>query len=290
MPTSLVLVLVVLALVVGTGLGYLFRWLLVLIKKDSVELEIRQRLIEARENAEKTLEDAQSKALSLIEDAQKSKAKIDEEARDRLMRLQKREELLDSRHTELDTKLEMLDKDRAIVENAKTTLKREAEHLKSQLERIGSISINEAKSELVAQIEREADEDVRIRAQKIEQESNLVLENKAKTLIATALQRISKSVASDILTTSIELPNDSVKGKIIGKEGRNIKAFERISGVELLIDESPNIITISSFDPERRYIAQEALKTLISDGRIQPARIEEALKDAELKTETLLSK
>src|SRR6185369_12534813 len=109
-----------------------------------------------------------------------------------------------------------------------------------------------------------------------------MLEQKAKNILAISIQRLATSVASDVMSTILPIPSDDIKGKIIGKEGRNIKAFERITGVEVLVDDTPGAITISSFDPVRRHTARVALEELIKDGRIQPSRIEQVVEKAKL--------
>jgi len=114
----------------------------------------------------------------------------------------------------------------------------------------------------------------------LETKGEEMLENKARDILAMSIQRLSVSVAQDVMSSSIEIPNDDVKGKIIGKEGRNIKAFERITGVEVMVDDTPGAITISSFDPVRRHVAKTALQELIKDGRIQPAKIEQVVEKA----------
>ena len=116
---------------------------------------------------------------------------------------------------------------------------------------------------------------------KLETQGQEKLEEKAKAILATSIQRLSNSVTSDMMTTHVPIPNDEIKGKIIGKEGRNIKAFERCTGVEVIVDDTPGSITISSFDPVRRQVARIALEKLIADGRIQPAKIEEIVKASE---------
>ena len=130
-------------------------------------------------------------------------------------------------------------------------------------------------------VEKESEEDVLARMKKLEQSGAEKIEEKAKGILATTIQRLSNSVTSDMLTTNVAIPSDEIKGKIIGKEGRNIKAFERCTGVEVIVDDTPGSITISSFDPVRRQIAKTALEKLIADGRIQPAKIEDMVKASE---------
>ena len=143
------------------------------------------------------------------------------------------------------------------------------------LEKVARLSAEEAKEEILKTVEKQAAEDILVRMNKLETQGEEMLANKAKDILATSIQRLATSVASDVMSTIMPIPNDDVKGKIIGKEGRNIKAFERVTGVEVLVDDTPGAITISSFDPVRRHTARIALEELIKDGRIQPSRIEQ---------------
>ncbi len=130
------------------------------------------------------------------------------------------------------------------------------------------------------QIEKEYEEDLLIRIQKLENANQEALERRAREILSLSIQRLAASTAPDVMMTAVSIPSDEIKGKIIGKEGRNIKAFERASGVEVIVDDTPNAIVISSFDPVRRQIARLALENLIMDGRIQPAKIEEEVEKA----------
>ena len=148
------------------------------------------------------------------------------------------------------------------------------------LQRVAGLTKEEAKQELIKNVEKNAEQDLLVRIQKLEQSGEDILENKAKDILAISIQRLSNSVVSDVMSTSVSIPNDEIKGKIIGKEGRNIKAFERMTGVEVIVDDTPGNITISSFDPIRRHVAKIALEELIKDGRIQPAKIEKIVQEA----------
>jgi ribonucrease Y len=154
------------------------------------------------------------------------------------------------------------------------------ESKKEEIEKIAKLSQEEAKKELMAVVEKEAEEDLAVRIQKLEMTGEEKFEQKAKEILTTAVHRLANSVSSDMMTSVVPIPSDEIKGKIIGKEGRNIKAFERASGVEIIVDDTPGAITISSFDPIRRQVARAALENLISDGRIQPAKIEEMVSKA----------
>ncbi|MEK7078396.1 MAG: ribonuclease Y, partial [Patescibacteria group bacterium] len=150
----------------------------------------------------------------------------------------------------------------------------------TELERIANLSEGQAKEELFKQIELENKESISRELRRLENEKKEIIEKKAQDLIVSALQRYSGSVVSEVTTTYVNLPSEELKGKIIGKEGRNIKTLERLTGVEIVVDETPDTVMISGFDPIRRQIAKTALEDLIKDGRIQPARIEEAVAQA----------
>jgi ribonuclease Y len=168
-------------------------------------------------------------------------------------------------------------------ENAKATCERASkiEHeAKELMERIADMSMDDAKNELLNRVRKEEAEDVALRIRKIEREVSEPLERKAREIIISAIHRFGNAVPTDTFSSSVTIEGEEIKGRIIGKEGRNIKAFERMTGVDLIIDESPNALIISSHDPVRRQVAKMALEDLIRDGRIQPSRIEQAVEKA----------
>jgi ribonuclease Y len=151
---------------------------------------------------------------------------------------------------------------------------------KIELEKVAKLTESEAKDALLKDVEQKYEEDILVKIQKLENNNEEKLETRAKEILATSIQRLAVSTASDLMTTTVAIPNNEIKGKIIGKEGRNIRAFERVAGVELIVDDTPGSIVISSFDPVRRQVARVALENLILDGRIQPAKIEELVEKA----------
>ena len=188
--------------------------------------------------------------------------------------------MLDARQTEIDKEVEGV---KLKVEEIKK-IKERAENIEKEklalLEGVAKLTETEAKEELFRSIEKQHEEDLLVRMQKLENASQEKLDRRAKEILATSIQRLASSTASEFMTTIVSIPNDEIKGKIIGKEGRNIRAFERSSGVELIVDDTPGSIVISSFDPVRRQVARLALENLILDGRIQPAKIEEVVAKA----------
>jgi ribonucrease Y len=280
MSLKLVFLLLGASAVVGAAIGYVFRWLFVLARKGSIELEVKQLLMTAREDAKKITAAAEEEAkqkLASIEGEIKEKEEKVLRAEDRVF---KREEALDKRQSDLDRELEgvksRIEEIKAIKERADILLSERGNALAA----VAGLTKEEAKNKLYEELEREASDDLMIRVQKLEQTGQEKLERRAKDILTTAIHRLGNSVASDTMATAITIPNDDIKGKIIGKEGRNIKAFERAAGVEVIIDDTPGSIVISSYDPIRRAIARVALENLIVDGRIQPAKIEEMVEKA----------
>jgi ribonucrease Y len=280
MSLKIIIVLLAVAGLLGIIAGYFLRWIISLGKRGSVELEVKQMMIEAREESKKIIDEADKKATHAADVHLAGLKEKESELKRNEERLIKKEGLLDGRQTDIDKEVEEIKKK---VEEIRT-IKEKTEELRNketaELERIAKISEEEAKEELMRTIEREHEEDMMVRIKKLESGGLEKIERKAKDLIVSTIHRLGSSVTSDIMTTSITLPSDEIKGKIIGKEGRNIKAFERASGVEVIIDDTPGAITLSSFDPIRRQVARVALENLIIDGRIQPAKIEEAVEKA----------
>ncbi|MBP6926244.1 MAG: ribonuclease Y [Candidatus Pacebacteria bacterium] len=269
------------AVVVGVAVGYYLRLIISLGKKGSVDLEIKHLLLSAKEEATRIVDEAKKKADDKEEEMRAREIEKDAEEKKKEDRLIKKEELLDSRQVEIDKESEMM-KERAeeikqIKAKAEAMLAEEVEKLAS----VARLSMDEARAELIKRIEDRSAEDLLIRMQKLESDSTEKLERRAKDILATVIQRFSGSVAAELMTTSVTIPSEDIKGKIIGKEGRNIRAFEKSAGVELIVDDTPGTIVISAHDPVRRQVARVALENLIMDGRIQPAKIEELVEKAQ---------
>jgi ribonuclease Y len=275
------ILIIIIGLVVGVGIGYYLRLIISMGQKGSMELEIKQIMLAAKEDAQKIVDEAKKKAEDHLEEINKETKKKEEEWKQTENRLIKKDELLDARQTEIDKEVEKI---KIKVEEIKKIKERvdgmEEEKLK-ELEKIARLSKEEARDVLFEDIEKRYEEDLIVRMQKMETLNAEKLDRRAKDIMASSINRLASSTASEMLTTSVNIPNDEIKGKIIGKEGRNIRAFEKESGVELIIDETPGAIVISSFDPVRRQVARLALENLILDGRIQPAKIEEVVAKAQ---------
>lgn len=266
--------------ILGIAIGYWLRWLVSLGQKGSVELDIKQKLLEAREQAEKIVLDAEKRRTSVEEDIREEYKSREENLTAKDERLGQKEGFLDKRQLDIDKEAERI---KAQIEEVKR-IKERADGLvvdrEKAVEAAAHMSIDEAKEELLKTVERNSEEDILVRLQKLEIDGKERLEAKAREILTTAIHRMGNSVHAEVLTTNIPIPSDDIKGKIIGREGRNIRTFERVTGVDLIVDDTPGMLTLSCFDPVRRQIARVALENLIMDSRIQPAKIEEMVEKA----------
>ena len=280
MSLKLVILIAGAAGVLGIAIGYYLRLIISLGKKGSMELEIKQMMLDAQEKAKKVLIDAENKATETLKEVRSEMKEKEEKIKKTEERLINKEDLLDKRQTDLDKEVENIKARIVEIKEKKDRVDAMEQKKESDLERIARLTKEQAKDELMRSVEKNCEQDFLVRMQKLEQEGGDRLERKAKDILTTAIHRLGNSVSSDVFTTSVTIPSDEIKGKIIGKEGRNIKAFERATGVEVIVDDTPGTITISSFDPVRRQIARVALENLIVDGRIQPAKIEKEAEKA----------
>ncbi|MDO8523786.1 MAG: ribonuclease Y [bacterium] len=280
MSTFTLLLLLGAAGVAGIVIGYWLRWLVSLGQKGSVELSIKQKLLEAREEAKNITADAEKKRGTVEEVLREEYRMKDEALVAKDERLGQKEQFLDKRQLDIDKEADRI---KSQIEEVKR-IKERADAL--VLERgkavadAAKMTEEEAKAELIHTVEKNSEEDILVRLQKLEIGGKERLEEKAREILTTAIHRMGNSVHSEVLTTNIAIPSDDIKGKIIGREGRNIRAFERMTGVDLIVDDTPGTITLSCFDPVRRQVARVALENLIIDQRIQPAKIEEAVEKA----------
>jgi ribonuclease Y len=280
MSTKIIILLAGVAGLIGIAVGYFLRLIISLGKRGSMELEIKGMMLQAREEAKKIVLEAENKAVETLKDIKKEAKEKEDAAKVVEARLIKKEDLLDQRQADIDKEVENIKKKiTEIKEIREKTDKIEAEKL-SELQKIANLSEAEAKDQVLKSVEKKYEDDILSRIKKLEIFGAEKYEEKAKDILSSAIQRLGNSVASDALSTIVNIPSDEMKGKIIGKEGKNIKAFERATGVEVIVDDTPGAITISSFDPVRRQVARVALEALLVDGRIQPVKIEKLVDDA----------
>lgn len=268
------------ALVLGVVVGFFLQENRSKKKLDTAAGKANKILEEAEVAAKEKALEAKNQALQILEEAKKNEAQRAEKIDQAESRLVKREELLEGEKSELQSAKEKLIKDAEIIKG----IQAEAEALRNEeaakLEKVASLSREEAEKELVRLIETESADALVKRMSKLESDAQEHLERRSLDIMATIIQKYSRSHVSEFTTTTVTIPSDDIKGKIIGKEGRNIRSLEKETGVELIVDDTPETIIISGFDPVRREVAKIALEKLISDGRIHPARIEEAVEEA----------
>lgn len=272
-------------LAIGIAVGYVIREKLASSRKNSIEAKVRKLLEDAKQEAKEVLIEAKTRAVKILEEAQREEKERERDFKKSEERLREREAILDKRIAQLDDRERDLAEKIERVRGIKTEIETARLEVQKELEKTAGMSKSEAKDVLVKRIEKEAEDDLASRVRKLETAGLEELERKAKAILATIIQRLATATTSEVTTTTVSIPNDDIKGKIIGREGRNIRALERAAGVEIIVDDTPGAIVISGFDPVRRHIAKNALENLIADGRIQPARIEEAVDKARVEIE-----
>ena len=265
--------------VAGIVLGWIIRWLYARFQLSASEQKAERVKQEAIREAE-----AQKKEILLNgkDELIRERNQQERENRERRAEVQryearvnKKEELVDQKAAECEKKEREFNERAAIMKKKEAALAVQEEEYRKELERISGLSKQEAKDLIIKNLENDAKHDAQALLNKIEQDAQLAAEKKARDILVTTIQRLAPETTSDITVTTVSLPSDEMKGRIIGREGRNIRALETLTGVDIIIDDTPEAVVISCFDPVRKEIAKESLERLISDGRIHPARIEE---------------
>lgn len=275
--TFLLILLLVVGIPGGMIAGYFLRRSWAVREAQSAEAKAQNILNDAKQKAKGFLLEAQEKSLQLIEDAKKKEEQLRSELAQHQQRLEKRESLFDQKILEVENRQQEITKRAERIEQLKVELKSIREDQLKKLERIGELTREEAKRVLMENTESGMREELLHRVRKLQEVGQEEWDKKAKELLSTAIQRVASAHSAETTTTVMTLPSDEMKGRIIGREGRNIKAIEQLTGVEIIVDDTPESIIISGFSPIRRQVAKRALERLIADGRIHPARIEEAI-------------
>ena len=285
MPIWLTIILVLAALAVGALVGFLYRKKIAEREIGSAEDEAKRILNDAIKNAESKKREA---LLEAKEEIHKNRSEYEREIKERRSeiskqehRLQQKEEHLDKKTDAIDRKNELLTKKIAEVENQQEEVQKLKNSQLEVLERISGYTAEEAKSLLIDSLASEVTHEQAVKIREIEQQYKDEADERAREIITLAIQRCAADHASEVTVSVVSLPNDEMKGRIIGREGRNIRSIETLTGVDLIIDDTPEAITVSSFDPVRREVARLALEKLIADGRIHPTRIEEMVNKAQ---------
>ena len=265
------------ALIVGIIFGFFLKKVLT-----------SKAILSAKKKADNILEEAKTKSQNLILEGKEKSTNIIEEAKqeekERRRQLQKIENRLNKRESLFDKKLLELEEKKTENEKIAKVLAKEKEGLQkirkeqlTKLEKIAELTKKEAKEVILKNTELRMKDELLHRIRKLENESTETLEKKAKEMLTTVIERCAAPHTVETTTTNVNLPNEEMKGRIIGREGRNIKVIERLTGVEIIIDDTPEVIMISAFNPVRRQLAKKALDKLMEDGRIHPGRIEETI-------------
>jgi len=267
-------------LIIGAVIGYYIRQGIAKKRAGTLEAKLQKRVIDTKEETTTMVKNAEKKSAEIIESAQKD---VDERRREFLKAQQlllDRESLLTTRIASFEEKEKEIQDKAEKLKTVKETLDQLRLETETKLEKVASLSREDAKKELLALVEVENETEILERMRRLEEGNQEKLQTKAKEIVTIAIQKCAVSQAQELTTTTVILANEELKGRIIGKEGRNIRAFEKLTGVELIVDETPESVVISGFNPIRRQIAKVTLDKLIADGRIQPAKIEEKYEEA----------
>ncbi|MBU0708061.1 ribonuclease Y [Patescibacteria group bacterium] len=280
MSVTIWIVLVAAGLVCGGAFGYLIHKILISKKADSAEAKAQEIIRQAQNKQKEILLSAKDKAIKIIDDAKKEEARRHQEITRLQERLEKREGMFDQKLMELETRQQKLYERAQRIDSVKKEIEKIRSDQTAKLEKISSMNKEEAKEHLLSLTENNIKEDLVQRIKKLKQAGNEEIDKEAKNLLSVAIQRCASSHAAENTTTTVALPSDEMKGRIIGREGRNIRVIEQMTGVEIIVDDTPEVIVVSGFSPIRRHLAKRTLDKLILDGRIHPSRIEEAVEQS----------
>ncbi|MFH1142314.1 MAG: ribonuclease Y [Candidatus Uhrbacteria bacterium] len=265
---------------IGLGTGYFIRRSIAQGNVHSAESKAEQMLQEARTKQQEVLLKSKEKAIQIIDDAKRDETERRQELHKAQQRLESRESLFDKKLLDIEDRKGKLEEKIKKVEEIKTNLEEIKVAQMTKLQEVAGMSKDVASAQLFKMIEDEQQDALMSRVRKMEQVTEDELEKESRKVLSLAITRYASSQATDTTTTQVSLPSDEMKGRIIGKEGRNIKSLEQLTGCEIIVDDTPEMITVSGFSPIRRQMAKRALDILIKDGRIHPARIEDAVQEA----------
>lgn len=288
MSTPYLLPAVLIALAGGVLIGYVIRQLLYQSRLKGRQEEGERIIDQAREQASRIELQARDEAIKIRDGAESEVSR-------RRGELNKEEERLQHRRTELDRRLDQIEKRDQALNKRQSALDRQANELQrlheetlAELQRVSGMTQDEAKAQLLSEVERESRADMVRIIRQIEEEAQIEGERRARELIADAIQRVASDHVAEVTVSVVPLPSDEMKGRIIGRNGRNIRTFEQAAGVDVIVDDTPEAVTISCFDPVRREVARQAMERLVLDGRIHPAHIEKVVDQVRAEVERMI--
>ncbi len=287
-PTLIGGVLAVLGVALGLGLGYAYRQHLLDVASQERRAQLQKELDDAHARAQQVELQARDSAIRMRDEAE---AEIGRRRTD----LGREEERLQRRRAEVENKLERTEQREQALNKRQSALDKRTNELDkmhadrlAELQRVANMSVEEAKALLVAEVEQDARADMARTIRQVEEEARAEGEHRAREIISDAVQRVASEHVAEVAVSVVPLPSEEMKGRIIGRNGRNIRAFEQAAGVDVIVDDTPEAVTISSFDPVRREVARRGLAKLILDGRIHPAHIEKVLEDSRTEVEQVI--
>lgn len=280
LPTLVILVIAAIAAPLGMVIGYFGRKQVATHSQDSAEAKVEQILNNAKAKEKEILIQAKDKSLEIIEAAKKEEVQRRMELKNLQSRLEQRETRFDQKLLDLENKQQRIFDKAMQIEKIKKEINQIKEEQIAKLEKVANLSQEEAKKIIIDNTEQKIKDDILERIKKLQENGQESLEKEAKNMLSVAIQRYASSHVAETTTTTVSLPSDEMKGRIIGREGRNIRTIEQLTGVEIIVDDTPEAIVISGFNPIRRHLAKRALDKLISDGRIHPSRIEDTIQEA----------
>jgi ribonuclease Y len=276
---------IVIGLIIGGGIAaaVIYRSIKPRVEKEHemLQQEIADKRMTAEREAEAILRASREEAQQIRVEAEKAIERRYEDLARAEERVDRRGQVQDRQASKLETREQLLNKRQSKLDRRQNEFTQMEDEHRQRLEEVAAMTANEAREELLQRVEKEAQQDLARVMREIENRAKETAEQEARKLVALAIQRVASDQVAEMVVSSVPLPGDEMKGRIIGRNGRNIRAFEQAAGVDIIVDDTPEAVTVSSFDPIRREVARRALSKLISDGRIHPARIEKLIKDAE---------
>ena len=250
-------------------------------KLNSAENDVKKEIDKSKKERDKIISEARTEADAILDGAKKDEAQRRKEVKEIEQRLLNRDEQIDKKLDDLDRRTDSLRKAEDEVDELKDEIRKIRETQQEKLEKIAHLTKQEAAEKLTAMTEKDIKNDLVGLINKLQVEAKETAEDQAGFIIVSAMERMASEVTAERTVTTVKLEDEDMKGRIIGKEGRNIQALQRATGVDIMVDDSPGVIVLSSFDPIRREVARQTLEMLIKDGRIQPAKIEELVDKAQ---------